>query len=249
MVDTTRWIVALEATAEACGARAGQLIALDAAHNPTGHWISDMPEDFPAQLHAYGFADPRANPRFGAGLSAPLMTLVADQDYADADVRRRSRMYPEIFEPHDLPFNCQAVLIRDEHAFVRASVTRSTRQGPFDEEAFRAFAALLPHLQAAVRVQANLALNERNAILRTLDTLDTAAIMLNDDGRVAGMSRSAAAMMEGGDVVQLRARRIAFTHEEDNNRVSAAIVHALSRSNLAPPQRQCDSDFLRAFRG
>lgn len=234
MVDTTRWIPALEATAEACGARAGQLIALDAAHNPTGHWISGMPEDFPAQLQAYGFADPRANPRFGAGLCAPLMTLVADQDYADLDLRRRSRMYQEIFEPYDLPFNCQTVLIRDEHAFVRASVTRSKKQGPLDEDAFRAFDALLPHLEAAVRVQANLALNERNAILRTLDTLDAAALVLNDDGRVGGMSRSAAAMIEAGDVVRLRARRIALTDDEDDNRVSAAIVRVLSRSNLAP---------------
>lgn len=231
MVDTTRWPAALEATAEACGARAGQLIALDAAHQPTGHWISGMPEDFPTLLETYGFANPRANPRFAAGLKAPIMALVADQDYADANTRRHSRIYQDIYEPHDLTFNCQVVLMRDENAFVRASVTRSTKQGPLDEHALRAFGALLPHLHAAIRVQETLALNERTSILRTLDALDAIAVLLNDDGRVCSMSRPAAVMLERGDVARIHARRIKFANEDDDKAVAAALLRTLSSSN------------------
>lgn len=228
MVDASRWDAALEAAADACNARAGQLIALDAEHNPTGHWISGMPEDFPEQLHTYGFADPRSNPRFGAGLNAPLMTPIADQNYASADTRRKSSIYRDIFDPNDLPFNCQAVLVRDDQAFVRASITRSRRQGPLDADAFAAFTALLPYFHAAVRVQMNLALNERNAVLRTLDTLDAAAFVLGDDGAVLGMSRSAAAMTTAGDLVMLSGGRLKLSSENDQTRFAPMIARCLA---------------------
>jgi len=235
MVDTGRWEAALEAASEACGARAGQLFALDANHNTTGHWISGMPEGFTRQVQAYGLADPRANPRFGAGLSAPLMTPVADQDYADADTRKRSPIYRDIFDPNDLPFNCQAVLLRDEHAFVRASITRSHKQGPLDEDAFRAFAALLPHFQAAIRVQANLRLNEQNAVLRTLDTLHATAFVLDDLGRVVGMSKPAVVMAERGDVVMVSANRLKLANERDQIRFASMLAAVLAAARQRLP--------------
>jgi DNA-binding CsgD family transcriptional regulator len=235
MINTSRWGAALEAVSEACGARAGQLIALDAEHNPTSHWVSGTPEDFPSQWLRYGFADPRVNPRFGAGLTAPLMTPIADQDYANVDLRKRSPIYRDIFDPNDLPFNCQAVLMRDKQAFVRASVTRSLKQGPLDNDAFRAFAALLPYLQAAIRVQANLALNERNAVLRTLDALTAVVFCLDDLGRVIGMSKPAAVMAERGDVVMVSAKHLRLPEEIDQKRLAPMVTTALASATRRFP--------------
>jgi hypothetical protein len=73
----------------------------------------------------------------------------------------------------------------------------------------------LPHFQAAIRVQANLALNERNAVLRTLDTLLATAFVLDDRGRVVGMSKSAAVMAERGDIVMVSSKRVRLSTQRD----------------------------------
>jgi len=224
MLDPGEWEAALDAVADACGGRAGQLLALDGDKNVVGHWISGVPEGFTHMIEAYGFADPVGNPRFRMGLAAPLMTLAADQDYLNPEERRRSPIYAEIYEPSDLPFNCQVVLERDEQAFVRASVTRSRKQGPLDDEAFRAFAALTPHLHAAVRVQASLISAQCTATLLTLDSIGAAAFLLSETGRVLGVSAAADALAGEGGIAHVFANRLRFCAQADQSAYEAALA-------------------------
>lgn len=198
MFDVGRWDAALEAVAAACDARAGQLLSLNGDAAVVGHFLTGVPDGFMQMIEDWGFANPVANPRFRAGVSAPVMVAVADQDYAGPEERKRSPIYLEIYEPHDLPFNCQAVLMRDENAFVRASVTRTRKQGPLDARAFRAFTALMPHLQAAVRVQTGLLAESCAASLRTLDAVGAAAFLLCERGYVIGVSHAAEALATRG---------------------------------------------------
>lgn len=228
-LDSGRWDAALEAVAAACGARAGQLISLTGQHQVSGHWISGVPEGFTKLMEDYGFADPALNPRFRLGLAAPLMCAVADQDFVDADERRRSAIYAEIYDRHDLPFNCQAVLARDETAFVRASITRSRKQGPLDQDAFRAFEMLMPHVHAAVRVQFSLLAEQCLATLRTLDAVGAAALLLSDGGRVAGISAAAEAMLGKGGF-EITAHRLQLRHKADQAAFDAALARVIEAS-------------------
>lgn len=248
MIDVGRWDAALEAVANACGARAGQLLSLNGSNEVVGHWLTGVPEGFTAMIEDWGFANPVLNPRFRAGLSSPLMTPVADQDYADADDRRRSPIYAEIYDPHDLPFNCQVVLQRDDEAFVRASVTRTRAQGPLDAEAFRVFEALAPHLQAAVRVQMSLMFVRCTATLQALDAVEAAAFLLSECGRVVGVSAAAEAIAIEGKILQVKEGRVRLRRQPDQTAFDDAlgqILEAIRRGGCAaPPVSQLCADAL-----
>ncbi len=233
MLDVGRWDAALDALADACGGRAGQLISLTGLHQVVGHWITGVPEDFTTLIEEHGFANPALNPRLRLGLGAPLMTAVADQDHVDPDERRRTAIYADLYDRLDLPFNCQAVLMRDETAFVRASVTRSRKQGPLDKDAFRAFDALMPQLQAAVRVQASLLAEQRAATLRTLEAVGAAAILVSDSGRVVGVSPAADALLRNGSL-RIVARELRLRNHADQSAFDAALMQiiAAARDNI-----------------
>lgn len=223
-LDPSRWEAALGAFAHACGARTGQLIAMDRERELIGHWLADAPESFMEEIEEFGFTDPGRNPRIRIGLAAPLHTAAADQDVLDADARRRFPIYAGLYERHDLPFNCQVVLMRDGENFVRASVTRTAAQGPLDAAAFRAFESLIPHLESAVRMQANLHDVTQAAALTTLDAVGAAAFLLNEAGRVIGLSAAAEAYVAAGAVVQLSGGRLRLRAPADQAALDAALA-------------------------
>ena len=237
MLDPARWDAALEAIADACGARAGQLLAVDGARAVSGHWLTNVPDGFMGMIEAYGFANV-SNPRFRAGLAAPLMTPVADQDYLSPEERRASAIYNEIYEPSDLPFNCQVVLQRDDSALVRASVTRTRKQGPLDAEAKRVFAAISPHLQAAVRMQAHLTATQNAATLLTLDAVGAAAFLLSESGRVIGASAAGEALAREGAALCMPGGMLRFCAHADQGAYEAALARIARRARapaaLAP---------------
>lgn len=248
MFDVGRWDAALDAVADACGARTGQLIALNGDNDVVGHVVTRVPDGFSQMLEDWGFANPVANPRFRAGLTAPLMTPVADQDYACREERKRSPSYAEIYEPHDLPFNCQVVLMRDEDAFVRASVTRTRKQGPLDEEAFRAFHALMPHMLAAMRVQLSLSAERCATTLRTADAIDATAFLISDSGRVIGASRGGEALAVSGEVLQVTGGRLRLRARSDQSAFDAALLQVLRAARdgrcVAPAPINLSTDSL-----
>lgn len=223
-LDPSRWAAALGAFAQACGARTGQLTSMDRERQLVGHWLSDAPETFMEDIEEFGFTDPRRNPRIRIGLAAPLCTPAADQDLLDADARRRFPIYAGLYERHDLPFNCQVVLMRDGENFVRASVTRTAAQGPLDAEAFRAFESLIPHVESAVRMQANLHDVAQAATLTTLDAVGAAAFLLNEAGRVIGLSAAAEAYLAAGAVVQLSGGRLRLRAPADQAKLDQALA-------------------------
>lgn len=226
-LNPSLWSEALDAAARACGARAGQLIHLDGDGAIGAHWLTGMPDGFIAESEAFGLANPAINPRLRIGARAALMTPVADQDHVDIEARARSPIYVEIFEPNDVPFNCQAVLLRDSDALVRLSISRTRRQGPLDANAFKAFSALLPHAQAAVRVQAALAAARVSATVDTLDATGAAAFLLDDRGRLAGLSRGGEMLARSGELFRVRGRTLRPARQTDRMAFAAAVARAL----------------------
>ena len=235
MIDAARWEDALDAFARACGGYVGQCVALNGKHEVTSHWIVGADDDLSARFEAFGFADPVRNPRFRLGLVAPLMTAVADQDHVDRDERRRNVFYQEMYNPNDLPFTCQAVLQRDDEAFVRVSATRSHKQGPFDAGGMRAFNALVPHLSAAMRMRVKLQQEQSLATLRTLDMVGATAFLFNESGAVIGASASAAAMAEAGDVLQISAGALRLRAPAEQKAFESALARLVAAVRARTP--------------
>lgn len=205
-LDCRLWPQALGAVAAACGARSGQLIDIYGDGGVGAHWLTEVPDGLIQEGEALGLADPVVNPRMRIGARAPLMKAVADQDYVDAETRARHPIYAELFDLHDLSFNCQVVVRRDMDRLTRMSVSRTRRQGPMDAAAFRAFDALAPYVEAAVRFQSTLDAARLGAVVMALDAISAAAYLLDEAGRVVATSAGGESLAASGDIVRLRGR-------------------------------------------
>ncbi|HRE45880.1 MAG TPA: helix-turn-helix transcriptional regulator [Terricaulis sp.] len=223
MVDPARWDAALLSYAEACGGHVGQLLSLDGDRLPTGHWLVGVPEDFGQKIIDYDLGAPEVNPRFRMGLEAQLLRPAADQDYLTAEERRTHPVYNELYDPYDLSYSSLVVLKRDEEALIRASITRSRKQGPLDQAAFRAFNKLTPHLHAAVRAQLALQRAQGAAALQSLEAVRQAAFLLNDFGRVVGMTSAAEALLSACAVLQIIGGKLRFRTPPDQAAFDAAL--------------------------
>lgn len=220
------WPEALEAIACACRAEIGQIIANDPADGIALNVVAGISCEQIDTLHAYrGLTDPADNPRLRLGRAAPVMAPVADQDYLDAELRREYPIYAELYEPLGALFNCQAVLLRGGDLMLRTSVTRST---PLEDAERRAFAALLPHIQAAVRTQRALESAQGRAGARLLDALASPALLLDRRGQVIAMSEAAEREIAAGRLLKRSERRIDAVLRDDAPALRAALDRALA---------------------
>jgi hypothetical protein len=121
---------------------------------------------------------------------------------------RTVAIYAEMFLPHDLTFNCQAVLLRDADRIVRTSVTRTKREGPLDADALRVFTSLLPYVRASARFQATLEHAKLDAALMALNAISAAAFLLDGAGRVVGASAAGEKLATQQSVVRVSCKRL-----------------------------------------
>lgn len=229
-LDGERWGEALQALADACGGRSGQLIVLNDTGEIASHWLTNSPTNFMAEVEAFGLANPVINPRVRIGKHGAIGQLIADQDHVDAETRARHPIYAELFDAYDFAFNCQTVVDRKPDALVRASVSRTKKQGPFDADAFKAFETLAPSVQAAVRLSSTLSSARRGAVLKTLDALEIAAFLLNARGMLIDASKAGDALLEGGDLLRVRHGLLEASADDDQNDFAARIARALAAS-------------------
>ncbi len=228
MLTVECWPEAMSAVASACGARCGQLIGMDESGKILTHVLTGVPQEDFDQLLAFGLGDPIRNPRLMIGRRADLLAPAADQDWVDEDARKKSQIYQEFYHRLDLTFNCQTVLVREPSLLLRASVTKSTRQGPLSAEDMRVFTALSPHIQAAARVQFSLAQAVNLSSMRMLEAMDAPGLLLDAGGGVIAVSAAAEAEVSKGRLLRLRHRRLDTLLAEDSEALQRAIDIALS---------------------
>lgn len=218
-----QWAEALNAVARACGGHCGQLITLDGGGRVAGHWLTGLPEDFGERIEAYGLTDAGVNPRLRIGRYARVLSVVADQEHVDAEMRRRHPIYAEMFEPHEVGFNCQTVLDRSQLGLVRLSVSRNT---PLDADDIEAFHALAPYVRSAVRMRQTLEAAGLDASLRTLSALSEAAFIMDRTGHVIGMTDRASDIATEARALTLREGRLVARRAVDQAPLENAVARA-----------------------
>lgn len=234
MLSVEAWPSALAAIASACGARSGQLIGMDQTGTILTHFLTGVdPEEFD-QISAFGVGDPVRNPRLRIGQRAAVLVPEADQNWIDADARRKSPIYREIYDRLDLSFNCQTVLVREPNLLLRASVTKSSGQGPLSSEEMRVFTSLAPHIQAAARVHVSLARTASLSAMGMLDAMDLPGLLLDASGGVIAVSAAADVEISNGRLLRLRDRRLHTLVAEDKVVLDNAISAALSSGSGRP---------------
>lgn len=228
------WPAILRELAAVVGGWGGELIAGEGARFRL-YLAGDVPQELVDEYSERGGGNPRMNPRAAAVYTGPMMAVVCDPDYLPDDDRKRHPLYREFFEKADAPYAGLAVLGIEEGARLLVSVNYTAKQGLPDFEQRKRFAALLPSLAAAARLQIKLERHGADIALGVLERLGAPAFLCDSLGRVVGLSAPAEAMARSGDILTVRDTILRGVSNESDRDLMAAIRMAGSwRQSLAP---------------
>ena len=216
------WSEALAQISAAGRGWAGQLLGV----SRSGELLYDvgygLPLDALRDFERRGGVDQSLNPR-AAVLGHPFFETLGDDDVAPADERRRSPFYTELYEPADAPFVCMSRLPGPRGASVVVVSLRSASAGHLVEEDRLRFAMLLPHVAAAIRLQARLDGHGQSLVTGALEAVGLPAFLLSASGSVVGLTASAETFAERAGVLQFRGRKIQAVDRGSNEQLQAAI--------------------------
>lgn len=227
------WYAALDGLATATGSRTGQLIAIGPnAAVPINVMTNTDPDLHPAFAALRG-GDPDVNPRVHVGMHAPILKVLAENDFITPHEHKTHRHYQEFARPWDIPYICLATLDRREGLLVGLAVNRSEREGHISNAEREVFAALAPHVRAAVRMQMSLE-QQGSALLRgVLGTLALPAFLCDASGRVQSMTQAAEALVASGHALKLKGGRLSAAIEAQCRTLLAAIEAAANSTQLS----------------
>lgn len=216
------WSEALAQVSTAGGGWAGQLLGISRAGEvlyDIGHRI---PPDALIDFERRGGVDPALNPR-AALLQRPHFEVLGDDAVMSAEERRRSPFYAELYEPMDTPFVCMSRLPGPRGTSIVVASLRSASAGHVADEDRLRFSMLLPHVAAAIRLQARLDGHGQSVALGALDAVALPAFLLSASGRVVGLTALAESLAQDAGVLQVRGSRIHAVDRSSDARLQAAI--------------------------
>jgi hypothetical protein len=236
------WSEALSQISAAGRGWAGQLLGVSRG----GELLYDvgyrLPVEALTEFEQRGGLDPSLNPRAQL-LQRPYFETIGDDDVMPAEERRENPFYTELYGPADAPFVCMSRLPAPGGASAVVVSLRSARAGHLVEEDRLRFAMLLPHVAAAVRLQARLDGHGQSLVTGALDAVGLPAFLLSASGSVVALTASAETFAERAGVLQLRRRRIQALDRFSNERLQSAIRRACCWS--AEPAAPSASVLLR----
>jgi DNA-binding CsgD family transcriptional regulator len=223
------WGDALGGAASLCGGHAAELIGLGPALTRPLYQPHNIDTELLPLLAELGGGNPARNARIRAGLAAPILRSLTEEDFPDVDAVLRSELYVELFRPQDIFFNLQTTLMRSASGVIGLTVIHSERRGAANPAERRTFDAITPAAQEAVRLQ--LTLEGRGAeILRgSLENLGVAAFICNGAGRVAAMTPEAERLVEAGAHLVLKERVLRPADPQHGANFAAALSRAAER--------------------
>lgn len=238
-VDGTSWYGALESLAAATGSRTGELICIGTNAAIPINITTDIDPAFPAAFAEAGGGNPRINPRVNAGMNAPALKVMAESDFITPDEYQRDLHYQEFARPWDIPFICLTTLARQDDMLIGLAVLRSQQQGHITRQQRRTFAAIAPHVRAAVRTHIALEGNGVALLKGAMEALAIPAFVCDRLGLVRELTPTAETVINRGRGLQLKLGRLHACQSDDARRLSDAIDAAAIgyAKPMSPPLR------------
>lgn len=232
--DPDSWVDALHAMAEATGSARGQLIGLGGPHAVPFNWVTGFPQDALREFVAIDGGNPAINPRVAADVAHPHAEILFETHYDAATACLKSDVYAEFSDRHDIPYGCQTRLLGDNDNMVGLAVLRTRADGRTREADRAAFARIVPHVRAAVRLQLALEGEGARIIAGTLEAMSAAAFLCDEQGRVVDRTPAADALLRDGRL-RLSGRAIASPVDGETARLIHAIRAAAGPADGYPP--------------
>ncbi len=219
------WREALAQITAAGRGWAGQLLGV----SRSGQMLYDIGHGIPVEalsdFERLGGADPLLNPRASI-LGRPHFEVLGDDHVISDEDRRRNPFYTELYTPMNAPFVCMSRLPGPQGSSVVIAALRTASVGHLADEDRMRFAMLLPHVAAAIRLQARLDGHGQSLMTGALETVGLPAFLLSATGSVVGLTTAAEAFAERAGVLQLRRRKIHALDRASNAKLQAAIRQA-----------------------
>lgn len=235
-VNGTGWYQALAGLAQATGSRHGQLICIGDDATVPIDILTDIDPTFHDVFVAVGGGDPRINPRVRAGMNAPVLKVLAENDFITPDEYKRDLHYQEFVIPHDVPYICLSTLDRTPGMLTGLAVVRNERQGHISEPERAVFASLAPHVRAAVRTQAALEGNGAALLAGAMEALSMPAFVCDRTGTVKELTPAAEQLATANRGLQLKEGRLRAALANDARELDNAIgAAAIGRARPGAP--------------
>jgi hypothetical protein len=229
------WSEALAEASAAGGGWAGQLLAVTSAGEVLYDFGHQLPQEVLADFERRGGVDQAVNPR-AAVLSRRHFEVVGDDAVISADLRRGNPFYTEVYAPADAPYVCMSRLPGPGGTSIVLASLRAASAGHVAADDQLRFGMLLPHVAAAIRLQARLDGHGKSIAMGALETVKLPAFLLSADGRLVGATESAEALAREDGFVRVRRRTIRALDRSSDARLQAAIRLAC-RWTLEPTVR------------
>lgn len=219
------WEGALAALGQATGSRAGQLIGLGTPAVLMNR-VSGVPQELLDEFVEIDGGNPQVNRRVAAGINAPLLKLLSEEDFATPDELARDPHYADFCTRYDIPHICLTTLIRSEDRVVGLSVLRSKREGAIDRRNRHVFAALAPRIQGAVRVRMTLEAQGAKTLALGFEAAGLAAFIVDSHGGTLSSTGRAIDLVATGSHLTLKNHVLGAVLQAEDLQLRAAIAQA-----------------------
>jgi DNA-binding CsgD family transcriptional regulator len=244
--DDSAWMVALARLASVTRSERGQLIGIAGPASMAFNLV-DLPSQAKLDFLEIKGGSPQVNPRVAAGMRASPLQVVGDADYHAVTPSLRTNVYADFAHKYDIPHGCQTTLVLQPGLLIGLAVLRSEKAGPVGVEETQAFAALVPHVQAAVRTRIEFGNKSLRLMSDGVEAIGAAAFFCDAGGHIQAMTPTAEALALTGALVRVKDRRLHACTRADDGRLQTALGCALR--GLADPAESVTQVLLRGIAG
>jgi DNA-binding CsgD family transcriptional regulator/PAS domain-containing protein len=231
-IGAQSWEEALRGFADATGSRSAQLTGVGRDGSVLFSILTNID---PPAFHSMFAATATINPRVKAASGAPVLKVMAEADFITPEQCRRDRFYQEVARPLDIPFMCFTTLERQDKAFIALGAIRSAREEHITGEQREIFAALAPHVRAAVRTRLALEGQGEAVLTGAMDALSIPVFVCDREGRVRSLTRAAEILVTTGRGLELKAGRLLGYRPDEEKALHEAIGAAILRRATPGP--------------
>ncbi|MBT0670379.1 helix-turn-helix transcriptional regulator [Novosphingobium profundi] len=195
------------------------------------NWLNDAPEDFQAESSRIEIYRPDVNYRIAA-LRAP-MEITWEAHYDVARKAHTDEAYLELARKYGFEHGAQVVLAQKPGLFFGLALMRSPSEGRTGTSEHETLARIAPDILSAIRVQESIEQAGASLLHGALETMETAAILLDSLGRVTHVTPAAQRLL-GPETLQLNGRAVRSNRPYIDRALGIRIGQALSGDDPGP---------------
>lgn len=229
-LDSARWREVLAALCASLNGAAFQLYTIDIeTRKVVQQWDYGLPQQFTAEYCAYYS---KLSERNDIVLRNPNLTVLYDHMFFDEAEMDRSEMY-RWREGFGFRHFIGGQLIRTKTTLSMAAIQRSKREGHASQREIEAFAAFLPHMARALRIQDRIGIlaQDSSSAWTVIEDASFGVIVLNGSGRVWRCNREAERMITDGGEIDRREGKLVAKRPIDNAALQRLIAGAIETAH------------------